>query len=58
MSEVNAFIDRYEAKSNGAGSLKFMIDKGANNKGPFTSRKDYVIFDKILTFEVNEYQTK
>lgn len=35
-----------------------MIDKGTNNKGPFNSRKDYVIFDKVLTFEVNEYTSK
>lgn len=58
MTEVNAFIDWYEAKSNGIGSAKFAIDKHGNNKGPFSSRKDYVIFDKILTFEVNEYTTK
>lgn len=58
MTEVNAFIDWYEAKSNGTGTAKFMIDKSTNNKGPFNSRKDYVIFDKILTFEVNEYTTK
>ncbi|WP_314587896.1 discoidin domain-containing protein [Paenibacillus terrigena] len=58
MTEVNAFIDWYEAKSNGTGSAKFAIDKHGNNKGPFASRKDYVIFDKILTFEVSEYTTK
>lgn len=58
MTEVNAFIDWYEAKSNGIGSAKFAIDKHNNNKGPFASRKDYVIFDKILTFEVSEYTTK
>ncbi|UHA73844.1 discoidin domain-containing protein [Paenibacillus sp. 481] len=55
MAEVNAFIDWYEAKSNGIGSAKFAINKHNNNKGPFSSRKDYVIFDKILTFEVSEY---
>ena len=58
MTEVNAFIDWYEAKSNGTGSAKFAINKHDNNKGPFSSRKDYVIFDKILTFEVSEYKTK
>ena len=58
MTEVNAFIDWYEAKSNGIGPAKFAIDKHNNNKGPFASRKDYVIFDKILTFEVSEYRTK
>ncbi|WP_261378509.1 hypothetical protein [Paenibacillus agilis] len=58
MDEVNAFLNWYEAKSNGVGSAKFAIDKHDNNKGPFSSRKDYVIFDKILTFEVSEYTTK
>lgn len=34
------------------------INKHDNNKGPFSSRKDYVIYDKILTFQVNEYSIK
>jgi hypothetical protein len=55
MSEVNNFISWYEAKANGAGSIVYAIDKDSNNKGPFVSRKDYIIFDKVLTFEVNEY---
>jgi len=55
MNEVNQFINWYEAKASGSGSISFAIDKHQNNKGPFKSRKDYIIFDKIITFEVNEY---
>ncbi|MEK3945556.1 kelch repeat-containing protein [Paenibacillus sp. FSL H7-0943] len=55
MDEVNAFINWYENKQTGAGTASYAINKHDNNKGPFTSRKDYVIYDKILTFEVSEY---
>ncbi|AIQ68588.1 hypothetical protein PGRAT_13880 [Paenibacillus graminis] len=58
MSEVNAFIAWYENKQAGTGKASYAIDKHDNNKGPFTSRKDYVIFDKILTFSVDEYSAK
>ncbi|MCP1306962.1 hypothetical protein [Paenibacillus tyrfis] len=54
-TEVNAFITWYEGKAAGTGPASYAIDKHDNNKGPFKSRKDYVIFDKILTYEVNEY---
>ncbi|MEO3947606.1 fibronectin type III domain-containing protein [Gorillibacterium sp. CAU 1737] len=56
MSEVNAFINWYEAKAAGTGTASFAIDKHNNNKGPFKSRKEYVIFNKIVSFEVNEYE--
>ncbi|MCM3701084.1 kelch-like protein [Paenibacillus macerans] len=55
MEEVNAFITWYENKQAGTGTASYAVDKHDNNKGPFSVRKDYVIFDKILTFEVNEY---
>jgi hypothetical protein len=58
MDEVNAFITWYENKQGGSGTASYAINKHNNNKGPFSVRKDYVIFDKILTFEVNEYTTK
>jgi hypothetical protein len=56
--ELNAFITWYDAKDAGRGASFFAIDKHNNNKGPFSNRKDYVIFNKILTFEVSEYSTK
>ncbi|WP_025717356.1 SPRY domain-containing protein [Paenibacillus sp. 1-18] len=56
--ELNAFIAWYDAKDAGRGPSFFAIDKHNNNKGPFSNRKDYVIFNKILTFDVSEYSTK
>ncbi|MNI77667.1 hypothetical protein D3C73_1339760 [compost metagenome] len=58
MDEVNAFIAWYENKQSGTGTASYAINKHDNNKGPFTSRKDYIIFDKILTFSVDEYSAK
>ncbi|OKP92273.1 hypothetical protein A3842_02555 [Paenibacillus sp. P3E] len=58
IEEVNAFLKWYDAKDAGTGPAKFAIDKHSNNKGPFAKRTEYVIFDKILTFEVSEYTAK
>jgi fibronectin type 3 domain-containing protein len=55
MSEVDTFISWYEAKQAGTGPATYAIDKHNNNLGPYKSRKDYVIFNQIVTFEVNEY---
>ncbi|WP_068498723.1 fibronectin type III domain-containing protein [Paenibacillus kribbensis] len=55
MKEVNDFIAWYESKQSGAGSASYAINKHDNNKGPFSSRKDYMLYDRILTFEVSEY---
>ncbi|MDR9853357.1 fibronectin type III domain-containing protein [Paenibacillus sp. VCA1] len=57
MSEVVSFINWYEGRANGTGTTMYAIDKHNNNKGPFVNRKDYVFFDKIITFEVNGYNT-
>lgn len=57
LSEVRNFIDWYEKKAAGIGPASYPIDKHKNNIGPFTNRKDYMIFDKILTYQVNEYTT-
>ena len=55
MREVNDFIDWYEAKQARNGRASYAINKHDNNKGPFKSRKDYILYDRVLTFEVNEY---
>ncbi|WP_031463585.1 fibronectin type III domain-containing protein [Paenibacillus polymyxa] len=55
MKEVNEFIAWYESKQAGSGPASFAINKHDNNKGPFSSRKDYMLYDRILTFEVSEY---
>ncbi|WP_052769808.1 hypothetical protein [Paenibacillus sp. IHB B 3415] len=52
MSEVAAFLNWYNSAT---GSASYGIDKHDNNKGPFSKRTEYVIHDKILTFEVSEY---
>lgn len=54
MSEVNAFISWYDSRAGGTGKAYYTINKSFN-KGPFISRKDNIVFDKVLTFEVNEY---
>lgn len=55
-SELNAFIEWYDAKDAGTGPAKYAFNK-TWNLGPFKSRSEYVIFDKILTFNVDEYDT-
>ena len=57
MTEVNAFINWYEECANGVGTAMYGINKYNNNKGPFVNRKDYVFYDKIITFEVNSYNS-
>lgn len=57
MEEVNDFLDWYDTKDAGSGPSKYAISKHDNNKGPFSKRTDYVIFNNILTFEINEYTT-
>ncbi|MFU1797791.1 Kelch repeat-containing protein [Paenibacillus azoreducens] len=57
MQEVKDFINWYENKQAGNGTASYAIDKHNNNKGPFTSRKNYVIYNMILTYEVNEYSS-
>ncbi|OOC59512.1 hypothetical protein BBD40_25770 [Paenibacillus ihbetae] len=55
MQEVQEFISWYEGRAAGSGPVTFAINKHNNNKGPFKQRQDYIVFDKIITFEVNEY---
>ncbi|MTI56173.1 fibronectin type III domain-containing protein [Geosporobacter ferrireducens] len=52
MSTISEFINWYESK--GSSKPYFMIEKNFN-KGPFKTRKDYISYDKIVSFEVNEY---
>ncbi|BBI32662.1 Kelch repeat-containing protein [Cohnella abietis] len=53
-AELNAFITWYDTKDAGTGPAKYKFIK-TWNKGPFKARTEYVIFDKILTFDVDEY---
>jgi N-acetylneuraminic acid mutarotase/fibronectin type 3 domain-containing protein len=54
MIEVEAFISWYDIKATGSGKAYYIFNK-AYNKGPFESRKDYIVFDKIQNFEVMQY---
>ncbi|MCY8009682.1 DUF1668 domain-containing protein [Bacillus haynesii] len=56
MKEVNDFLKWYEARDRGEGPGFYAIDEHDNNKGPFESKKDYVVFKNILMFEVNKYK--
>jgi hypothetical protein len=54
MSDVEDFIDWYEDRADDRGKPYYIVEKDYNI-GPFESRKDYLVFDKILQFEVMEY---
>lgn len=54
MNKVIDFTGWYDDRANGNGKAYFIIDR-TFNLGPFTSRKDYIIFEKVLQFEVMEY---
>jgi hypothetical protein len=53
-TQLSAFIDWYDTKDAGTGPAKYKFVK-TWNKGPFKSRAEYVVFDKILTFDIDEY---
>ena len=52
--EINSFITWYNNRSTGVGLPHYTFNKDFN-LGPFQSRKDYLVFDKIQNFEVMEY---
>lgn len=54
MNEVNAFINWYKSKASGGKGDPFYV---FNKKPipPYTSRKDYLIFDNIMCFKVYQY---
>ncbi|MGM0948067.1 MAG: Kelch repeat-containing protein [Bacillota bacterium] len=56
MKEVNSFLKWYKQRDAGEGPGFYEIDEHDNNKGPFESKKDYVVFNNILMYEVNKYK--
>ncbi len=56
MKEVNAFLSWYKKRDAGEGPGFYEIDEHDNNKGPFESKRDFVVFKNILMFEVNKYK--
>ncbi len=53
MAEVNKFINWYEERARGKGSALYSFDKKLN---PYTSVEEYIVHDKIVSFEVREYE--
>lgn len=53
-TEVYSFINWYDNKSNGIGSSYYTFTKTIS-VAPFIKIKQYVIFDKIVSFDVAEY---
>lgn len=54
-TELSAFLNWYDTKDAGVGLARYAFTK-TWNKGPFETRTEYVIFDKILMFDVDEYE--
>ncbi|WML33216.1 fibronectin type III domain-containing protein [Clostridium sp. OS1-26] len=55
MAKVNDFISWYNSRSSGSnGSPCYTFDK-TDSLQPFTKKTEYVVFDKISSFEVDEY---
>lgn len=50
-TEFDAFISWYNGRAAGTGSPYYVFNKNFN-VGPFDSREDYLVFDKIQNFEV------
>ncbi|MFZ5644512.1 MAG: hypothetical protein ACOY46_13060 [Bacillota bacterium] len=54
MTEINSFVNWYNGCAGGSGNQCYVISKNYN-MGPFTSRKEYLAYNKISSFEVMEY---
>ncbi len=52
--ELEAFLTWYDNRSDGVGKSYYRIPKKSNVK-PFLTRKEYLSFDKIYSFEVKDY---
>lgn len=54
IDELDKFLTWYDNRSCGTGKSYFKLIK-RNNVKPFLSRKEYLSFDKIYSFEVKDY---
>ncbi|MEH7673014.1 hypothetical protein [Bacillus pumilus] len=52
--EINDFLNWYKERSFGIG-MNFYEINDEHNKGPFTSKKDYVVYQNILMFDIKQY---
>ena len=53
-TEVDSFIAWYNNRINGSGNGYYIFDIDSEDD-PYTSRNEYILFDKIIYFEVMEY---
>ncbi|MEK4845545.1 hypothetical protein ACIGEH_13745 [Bacillus altitudinis] len=54
MKEINDFLNWCKERSFGIG-MNFYEINNEHNKGPFTSKKDYVVYQNILMFDIKQY---
>ncbi|MCY7439492.1 hypothetical protein MCZ55_11170, partial [Bacillus altitudinis] len=54
MKEINDFLNWYKERSFGIG-INFYEINDEHNKEPFTSKKDYVVYQNILMFDIKQY---
>nr|MDF9459300.1 hypothetical protein [Bacillus pumilus] len=54
MKEINDFLNWYKERSFGIG-MNFYEINDEHNKEPFTSKKDYVVYQNILMFDIKQY---
>jgi hypothetical protein len=50
---IQSFVDWYDLRSDGSGKSYFVFKKDKYN--PYISRKEYLAFDKISSFEIQDY---
>jgi N-acetylneuraminic acid mutarotase len=53
-AKLNAFIDWFESRAYGIGPDAFGLDKGP--EGAYSSVKHYILFNRIITFEVDTFK--
>ncbi|WP_169449351.1 Kelch repeat-containing protein [Paenibacillus assamensis] len=54
IQQLNAFLTWYDARATGIGSERYGFVK-TWHLGPFKARTEYVAFDKIVNFDIDEY---
>ncbi|WP_423219669.1 Ig-like domain-containing protein [Clostridium hydrogeniformans] len=53
MEEVDKFINWFEERANGKGPATYAFNKKIS---PYKTVKEYIVHDKIVSFEVREYE--
>jgi Bacterial surface proteins containing Ig-like domains len=55
MTQVNDFIKWYNGRANGSGDFTYSFNK-APSSGAYSKRTEYLIYDKISNYDVDEYK--